>query len=169
MTLLSEEITVREIVTADAEAVAGIYNHYVTQTIVTFEEDTVSSSEICQRAQELQSDSLPWLVAEQAGEIVGYAYASKWKGRCAYRFSTEVTVYVTPDHAGHGIGSRLYSQLLPMLKNRKIHVAIGGIALPNEVSISFHKKFGFTKVAHFKEVGFKFNRWIDVGYWQCIL
>jgi L-amino acid N-acyltransferase YncA len=169
MAALREKVNVRAVIESDAEAVAGIYNHYVTRTIVTFEENTLSPSEIYQRAREVQSSSLPWFVAEQAGEIVGFAYASKWKGRCAYRFSTEVTVYVNPDHVGYGIGSRLYSQLLPALKDREIHVAIGGIALPNEVSISFHEKFGFTKVAHFKEVGFKFNRWIDVGYWQRIL
>ena len=162
MTSLSEEVNIRDIMAADAEAVAGIYNHYIKRTIITFEEESVSS-------QETQSASLPWLVAEKAGEIVGYAYASKWKGRCAYRFSTEVTVYVTPDLAGYGIGSRLYNQLLPELREREIHAAIGGIALPNDVSIAFHEKFGFIKAAHFKEVGFKFNRWIDVGYWQRIL
>ncbi len=169
MTSMSEDVYVREIKTADVEAVAKIYNHYVTETIVTFEEEPVSSSEICQRIKDAQFAKLPWLIAEQAGEIIGYAYASKWKGRCAYRFSTEVTVYLKPDHEGHGVGSKLYDQLLTMLRSLKIHVAIGGIALPNEVSISFHEKFGFTKIAHFKEVGFKFNRWIDVGYWQCIL
>jgi phosphinothricin acetyltransferase len=164
-----EKFNIRAFIAADAEAVAGIYNHYVTGTIVTFEENTVPPSEIYQRAREVQSAALPWLVAEQAGAIVGYTYASKWKGRYAYRFSTEVTVYVSPDHVGNGIGSKLYSQLLPSLKDREIHVAIGVIALPNEVSISLHEKLGFTKVAHIKEVGFKFNRWIDVGYWQRIL
>lgn len=154
---------------ADAEAVAGIYNHYVTETIITFEEEAVSSAEIYQRLQDVQSSSLPWLVAEQAGEVVGYAYGSQWKGRCAFRFSMEVTVYVSPGRLGYGIGSRLYSQLLPALRERGIHVAIAGIALPNKGSRTLHEKFGFTKVAHFKEVGFKFNRWIDVGYWQLIL
>ena len=88
--------------------------------------------------------------------------------RCVSLF-TEVTVYVIPDHVGKGIGSALYSKLLPALKSQGIHVAIGGIALPNEASIKFHEKMGFFKVAHFQEVGFKFNRWIDVGYWQRIL
>ena len=163
------EVNVRSIMATDAEAVAAIYNHYVRQTIITFEENAVSSAEINTRIQEVQSDSLPWLCAEQAGQIIGFAYAGKWKGRCAYRFSAEVTVYVSPDRIGGEIGSHLYSQLLPALKAREIHAALGGIALPNEASVAFHEKFGFKKVAHFKEVGFKFNRWIDVGYWQCIL
>ena len=169
VTVPREEVNVRAMRAADAEEVAGIYNHYVTQTIITFEEEAVSSSEICQRLHDVQSFSLPWLVAEHAGRVVGYAYAGKWKGRCAFRFSTEVAVYVSPDKPGYGIGSRLYEQLLPALRAREIHVAIAGIALPNEGSRVLHEKFGFTKVAHFKDVGFKFERWIDVGYWQLIL
>jgi len=162
------EAFVRVAVPADSEAIAGIYNHYVTQTVVTFEEEAISSSEIHRRIQEIQS-SLIWYVAEQDDEIVGFAYAGNWSGRSAYRFSTEVTAYVSPDHTGHGIGSRLYGRLLSALKDRRIHAVIGGIALPNAASVSFHEKFGFSKVAHFREVGFKFNQWIDVGYWQCIL
>jgi phosphinothricin acetyltransferase len=169
MTALREEVNIRAVRKADTDAVAGIYNHYVRQTIITFEEEAISSSEVYQRIRGVQSSSLPWFVAEQAGEILGYAYASRWKERCAYRFSAEVTVYVKPEHAGCGIGSRLYSQLLPALRRREIHAAIGGIALPNEASVAFHEKFGFTKVAHFQEVGFKFKRWIDVGYWQRLL
>jgi phosphinothricin acetyltransferase len=162
------EVFVRGAVPADSEAIARIYNHYVTQTVVTFEEEAISSSEIHRRIQENQS-SLIWYVAEQEDEVVGYAYAGKWSCRSAYRFSTEVTAYVAPDHTGQGIGSRLYGKLLPALKDRDIHTVLGGIALPNEASVSFHEKFGFSKVAHFREVGFKFNRWIDVGYWQRIL
>jgi len=162
------EVFVREAVPADSEAIARIYNHYVTQTVVTFEEEAISSSEIHRRIQEIQS-SLIWYVAEQDDEVVGYAYAGKWSCRSAYRFSTEVTAYVAPDHTGQGIGSRLYGKLLPALKDRDIHAVVGGISLPNEASVSFHEKFGFSKVAHFREVGFKFNRWIDVGYWQSIL
>ena len=169
MTVLREKVTIRNIIEADAKAVAEIYNHYITQTIITFEEEAASSSVIYQRIQAIESSSLPWLVAENAGEIVGYAYASKWKGRYAYRFSTEVTVYVASDRTGHGIGSKLYNKLLPELRHNDVHVVICGIALPNYASVLFHEKFGFSKVAHFREVGFKFNRWIDVGYWQRIL
>jgi L-amino acid N-acyltransferase YncA len=169
MTALREEVNIRAVRKADTDAVAEIYNHYVRQTIITFEVEAKSSSEIYQRIRGAQSSLLPWFVAERAGEILGYACAGKWKERIAYRFSAEVTVYVKPDDTGCGIGSRLYRQLLPALRDREIHVAIGGIALPNEASVAFHEKFGFTKVAHFREVGFKFKRWIDVGYWQRIL
>jgi len=161
---------VRAAAPEDAEAMADIYNHYVTQTVVTFEEEVVSPSEISRRIGEVHADSLPWLVAERRdGLAVGYAYATRWRPRRGYRFSAEVTVYVHPDHGARGIGSALYSQLLSEVRDRGIHAAMGGIALPNDASIRLHEKFDFKKVAHFEAVGFKFNRWIDVGYWQRVL
>lgn len=162
-------IDVRSATGADAESLARIYNHYVLETIVTFEEQAVPAAEMHARLQEVQEAALPWLVAEQSGQVVGYAYATKWKGRCAYRFSTEVTVYLDQGRSGRGIGSVLYRHLLTILQSRGMHVAIGGIALPNEASVALHQKFGFEKVAQFREVGFKFGKRIDVGYWQKIL
>jgi L-amino acid N-acyltransferase YncA len=153
----------------DAEAVAAIYNHYVTNTVVTFEEEAVSPAEISRRIAEVQAGSLPFLVAERASAVVGYAYASRWRPRRAYRFSTEVTVYVDAAQGGQGIGSALYTRLLAQLRDGGIHAAMGGIALPNEASVRLHEKFDFKKVAHFEAVGFKLDRWIDVGYWQRIL
>jgi L-amino acid N-acyltransferase YncA len=150
----------------DAAGIALIYNHYVEQTIVTFEEQPVSDAEMARRIEDVRSESLPWLVAEEAGRLVGYASSRKWKSRSGYRFSAEITVYVEPGHARRGIGSKLYAQLFPILQARGIHAIIGGIALPNEASVALHEKFGMRKVAHFTEVGFKFGRWIDVGYWQ---
>jgi phosphinothricin acetyltransferase len=160
------DIVIREAVLDDASGIARIYNHYVSQTVITFEEDRVSTTEMTRRIQEAGSATLPWLVAERGDSLLGYAYATKWRVRPAYRFSTEVTLYVAPDFGRIGIGSRLYEDLLPRLQARGIHTAIGGIALPNDASVALHEKFGFSKVAHFKEVGFKFNRWLDVGYWQ---
>lgn len=164
-----ERPAIREVVRADAAGIAAIYNHYVTHTVVTFEEAPVSAEEIARRIADVQSVSLPWLVAEQAGRIVGYAYASKWRARSAYRFSTEVTVYLGPEDGGRGIGSSLYDELFPRLRARGIHVAIGGIALPNDASVALHERFGMKKVAHFAEVGFKFDKWVDVGFWECTL
>jgi L-amino acid N-acyltransferase YncA len=160
---------VRPATAADAEAVAGIYNHYVAHTIVTFEEEAVAAAEMARRMEDVRADALPWLVAERDGAIVGYAYATKWRGRRAYRFSAEVTVYLAPDEGGRGTGSRLYERLLDELRTRRVHAVMGGIALPNDASIALHEKFGFRKVAHFEQTGFKFDRWIDVGYWELIL
>ncbi len=157
---------IRPAAPSDAAAIAEIYNHYVTQTVVTFEEVPVAAAEIARRIEEVRSASLPWLVAEEASQIVGYAYATPWKARSGYRFSAEITVYLAPGQSGRGLGSQLYDQLFPLLRARRIHAVMGGIALPNEASVALHEKFGLRKVAHFKEVGFKFDRWIDVGYWQ---
>ena len=150
-------------------AIADIYNHYVTQTVVTFEEEPVSAAEFARRIEAVQSTSLPWLVAEQAGRIMGYAYATPWRPRSAYRFSAEITVYLGPDDTGQGLGSQLYTELFSSLQTGEVHVVIGGIALPNEASVALHEKFRLEKVAHFEQVGFKFDRWIDVGYWQRVL
>lgn len=137
--------------------------------MVTFEEELVSAAEIARRIEEVRSVSLPWLVAEQAGRVLGYACATRWRARSAYRFSAEVTVYLAPPDAGRGIGSNLYAELFPILQARGIHTVIGGIALPTEASVALHEKFGMRKVAHFQDVGFKLDQWADVGYWQCTL
>ena len=148
---------------------AAIYNHYVLQTVVTFEEEPVTSDEMSRRIDEVRAASLPWFVAERADAIAGYACASRWRARSGYRFSSEVTVYLAPEQGRRGIGSALYAELLSALRGSGLHAAIGGIALPNDASVALHEKFGFRKVAHFDQTGFKFNRWIDVGYWQLIL
>lgn len=161
-----EDATIRAATTADAEAIAEIYNHYITNTVVTFEEERVTPSEIARRMQVIFAASLPWQVAEVGGQVGGYAYASRWHGRSAYRFSTEITVYLAPARVRQGLGSKLYGRLFSILRERGIHTVIGGIALPNAASVALHEKLGLEKVAVFKEVGFKFDRWIDVGYWQ---
>jgi L-amino acid N-acyltransferase YncA len=160
---------IRPATAADAEPIARIYNHYVLRTIVTFEEEPVTTLDMAQRIEETLAAGLPWLVAEDAGHVLGFAYASKWKGRCAYRHSVEVTVYLDANAIGRGHGSHLYESLFAALRGKSLHVAIGGIALPNPASIALHERFGMQKIAHFREVGYKFGRWIDVGYWQSVL
>jgi len=164
-----EQNLIRFATSDDAASIASLYNHYVENTIITFETDPVSAGEIASRIREVTDAGLPWLIAERHGQVAGYAYATKWKGRCAYRFSVESSVYVGAEHAGQGIGTELYAALLDRLRSGTTHVVIGGIALPNEGSQALHERFGFRKVAHFEQVGFKFERWIDVGYWQLVL
>lgn len=151
---------------ADADALAAIYNYYITDTIVTFEEVSIDGAEMALRLAEVVASGLPWLVAEVDGAVLGYAYASRWKSRIGYRFSVESTIYL--DHAaiGRGIGTRLYQALLDVLRQGPTHLVIGGVGLPNPASVSLHERLGFVKVAQFKEVGTKFGNWIDVGYWQ---
>jgi L-amino acid N-acyltransferase YncA len=159
---------IRACATADAAAIAEIYNHYVRETVVTFEETPVSADEMARRIGDI-SARFPWLVWEDGGAVVGYAYASAWKSRSAYRFSVESTIYLAAGQQGRSIGTKLYGALLAELETRRFHTAVGGIALPNPASIALHEKLGFTKIAQFAEVGRKFDRWIDVGYWQAIL
>jgi phosphinothricin acetyltransferase len=153
---------------ADANAVCGIYNPYVTDTIISFEEAPVGESEMAARIGDL-TRTHPWYVYETAGDIVGYAYAGPWRSRAAYRDAVETTVYVESGRVGSGIGSKLYDALIPELRRRSFHCAMGGIALPNAASVALHEKKGFVKVAHFREVGWKFQRRIDVGYWELVL
>lgn len=160
---------IRQATSADAAAIAAIYNHYVLNTSVTFEEQAVSTEQMEERMALVKADALPWLVLEQNGEVWGYAYATKWRVRSAYRFSVESTVYVKAGLTTKGLGSQLYQQLLSELKALGLHLVIGGITLPNEKSIALHEKFGFEKCGHFQQVGFKFEQWLDVGYWQKLL
>jgi phosphinothricin acetyltransferase len=153
----------------DAESIASIYNHFILNTSISFEEAEVPSIEIAGRISDVQAAGLPWLIAEVDGAVAGYAYATKWRARHGYRFSVESSIYLAPASAGQGIGTILYRALLDRLRAEGYHLAIGGIALPNPASVALHEKMGFEKVAQFKEVGFKFDQWTDVGYWQLTL
>ena len=159
---------IRESILNDAAGICEIYNHYVENTTVTFEETAVLPEEMKERIDTITS-AYPWLVYEDHGHLLGYAYANRWSERAAYRHSVETTVYVHKDAFGRGIGTALYKELLTHLKNKGFHTAIGRLALPNQSSIALHEKLGFQKVGHIKEAGFKFNQWIDVGYWQLIV
>jgi phosphinothricin acetyltransferase len=163
---VAPDTAIRAAAATDGAALAKIYNHYVVNTVVTFEEAPVSAADMSARVDEVNTARLPWLVAQSPAGVTGFAYASAWKGRCAYRYSVESTVYLEPAAAGRGLGTALYSALLERLRELGCHAVIGGIALPNEASIALHEKLGMRKVAHFAEVGFKFGRWVDVGYWQ---
>ncbi len=157
---------IREADEKDFFEIAKIYNHYLRSTVITFEEVGLDSVEVKSRISKVASSGLWWLVAEEDNHIAGYAYASKWHERPAYRKTVEATIYLNPGSVGKGLGSALYKQLLKLLKSKGFHVAIGCIALPNEASVKLHEKLGFKKVAHFEELGFKFGKWVDVGYWQ---
>lgn len=152
---------------ADAPAIAALYNQYVAMPAVTFEFDPVSPETTAARIADVQAAGLPWLVATDGEALVAYAYASPWKAaRAAYRFSAETSIYVDPARTGQRIGVPLYLALIDALRERGIHSAIGGILLPNEASERLHARLGFTRVAHFREVGCKRGQWLDVAYWQ---
>jgi L-amino acid N-acyltransferase YncA len=152
----------------DAPAIAEIYNHYILNSSATFEEVPLSPDEMRQRILET-TQTYPWFVCEENGESLGYCYGRKWRERAAYRHSVEVSVYLRQSAAGKGRGSALLEALLADLRSRRFHCVIGGVALPNPSSVALLEKLGLRPIAHFREVGYKFGQWIDVGYWQLLL
>lgn len=160
-------MNIRQVESSDSVQIAEIYNYYIENTHHTFETEAVNESEMQNRINEI-TENYPYFVGDENGEIIGYAYAAPYKSRCAYRSSAEVSVYARNDIQQKGIGTRLYEKLMAELQSSDVHAIIAGIALPNDASIGLHEKFGFEKVAHFREVGWKFGRWIDVGYWELI-
>jgi phosphinothricin acetyltransferase len=159
---------VRSVTADDATSICGIYNFYVKTTAVTFEEIPVSINEMEKRVRSVTPD-YPWLVWEEEGEILGYAYIHRWMARSSYRYSAEDSIYVKDGARGRGIGTKLLAALLEAARHAGIHALVAGITLPNERSVGIHEKFGFTKIAEFVEIGFKMNQWLNVGYWQLLL
>jgi L-amino acid N-acyltransferase YncA len=160
---------IRPVRSEDAAAICRVYNHYVLHTVVSFEEEAVTEAEMARRIGKVAAAGLPWLVLEEAGALVGYAYATPWKERSGYRYAVESSIYLEASAGGKGYGSRLYGELLAELRTRPLRTVIGGVALPNDASVGLHEKLGFHKVAHFERVGWKCGRWVDVGYWQLSL
>ncbi|MHC4220358.1 MAG: GNAT family N-acetyltransferase [Planctomycetota bacterium] len=112
-------------------------------------------------------EMFPWLVAtDDGGAVIGFAKASPWKGRCAYNWSAETTVYVHPDHHGRGLGTALYERLIHTLEAQGYRTLLGGITVPNPASVRLHESLGFRRVALLEQVGWKFDAWHDVGYWE---
>ena len=160
-------MNIRPVIFNDASQIAEIYNYYILNSHSTFETEEIAADDMQNRIGYLNKN-YPFLVAEENERVLGYAYATQFKLRDAYKHSAEVSVYVKNGEHGRGFGKRLYKNLFDELFRKDFHALIAGIALPNEASIRLHEKFGFEKVAHFREVGFKFRKWIDVGYWQLL-
>lgn len=158
----------RNVIPDDAFSLSEIYNHYILASPATFEEIPIAAEEMRRRILET-TKAYPWLVCEEESKLLGYAYGRAWRERAAYRYSTEAGVYLHPTTVRKGKGSALLDALLSELRARRFHCVMGGISLPNEASVALLLKFGFRQVAHFKETGYKFGRWIDVGYWQLML
>jgi L-amino acid N-acyltransferase YncA len=147
----------------DGAAIAAIYAPYVEASIVTFEEIPPTAAAMTER---LAAAPIPWVIAEREQQVIGYATVSAWKPRSAYRFAVEFGVYVAPAAQRSGAGSALYRDLLARCAAAGIHTVLAGIALPNDASVAMHERLGFAHVGTLREVGFKFARRIDVGYWQ---
>ncbi len=160
-------MNIRQAQFTDAAQIAEIYNYYILNTHHTFETEPLSADEMQQRIAETSED-YPFLIAEYEGVIQGYVYAAQFKLRQAYKHSVEVSIYVRNQAKQKGIGSELYQRLLEELSETDVHALMAGISLPNEASVRFHEKLGYEKVAHFREVGYKLGRWVDVGFWEML-
>lgn len=155
---------IREVLDSDARAITEIYNYYIINTVITFELEPITSDEIAHRIEKYRQIA-PYLVYEENGEVIGYSYASMFRERKAYENSVESTIYLKHGYGRKGIGFQLYSEFLSRV-SAKYHIIVAGITVPNDASVKLHEKCGFVKVGHFSEVGRKFDRWLDVGFWQ---
>ena len=149
----------------DAAACAAIYAPHVEGGPVSFEERAPDAAEMAARIERYGS-SHAWLVAEREGKVVGYAYATAFNERPAYRWSTSVSVYVADGARGEGAGRGLYGALLDRLRERGFRMACAGITLPNEASCALHEGLGFQLVGVNREIGWKQDAWRDVGWYQ---
>jgi phosphinothricin acetyltransferase len=161
-------MNIRPVEISDAAQIAEIYNYYIETSPATFETEVISVAEMEKRIREKLEGNYPFLVAEENGEIIGYVYGAPFKPRQAYRHTIEVSVYIRNGFGGRGIATLLYESLFPEIARLGFHAIIAGISLPNEASVKLHEKFGMVQVAHFKEVGFKFGKWVDTGYWEVV-
>jgi L-amino acid N-acyltransferase YncA len=150
---------------ADAAACLDIYRPYVRDTAVSFEERAPTIPEFLERVR-TTSATHPWLLLEDAGRVVGYAYGAPHRTRASYRWAADVTVYVAPSHHRHGVGRRLYSELIQRLRHQGLRVACAGITLPNDASIGLHRTLGFEPVGVYRRIGWKHGAWHDVSWWQ---
>lgn len=165
-------IAIRPARPEDAAAIAAIYAPFVLGGTVSFETDAPDSRQM--RARMTASGGLyPWIVATNGdpdgGGVLGYAYATAFRDRPAYRYVVETSIYVAGQVQGQGAGRLLYEALVDTLRVQGFTQAIGAIALPNDYSIRLHEAVGFRRAGVYRQVGYKQGQWIDVGFWQCEL
>lgn len=154
----------------DASAIAGIYGHYVETTAFSFEETPPSTEEMAARMAKIVEAGLPYLVAEKDGLVAGYAYASPFHVRSAYRFTVENSVYIAPEQAGQGLGTALMQKLIADCAAKGYRQMIARIGDAGNISsLRLHRKLGFRPVGELKAVGLKFGRWVDVVELQLAL
>jgi L-amino acid N-acyltransferase YncA len=153
---------------SDAAAIAAIYAPFCTDTVVSFEYDAPSATEMAERVRKITA-RFPWLVLETAGDVAGYAYAGLHSERTAYRWSADVTVYVAAGRRRAGVGRALYTALFRILVLQGYYKAFAGVTLPNPGSVGLHTALGFQPVGVYRGVGYKLGAWHDVAWYQLAL
>ena len=160
---------IRKVQLSDTESICKIYNYYIRETIITFEDQLLQPTDIEERIQKITELNYPYIVYEKEKRVVAYAYLNKWRPRPAFDISLETSIYVDCDFLRENIGIALYFELIKEAKKLNLHSLIGVISLPNDASRNLHSKIGFRPVGLVKEAGLKFNKYIDVEYWQLFL
>jgi L-amino acid N-acyltransferase YncA len=159
-------VKVRAATPDDAAAIAAIYAPYVTGSSVSFETAPPDEAEM-RRRMEAGGGLYPWFAAtDESDALIGYAYATQFRPRPAYRYAVETSVYLDPDFHGRGAGRLLYETLLHTLEKQRFVQAIAAITLPNDASVRLHEAMGFVSAGAYRQVGYKGGRWLDVGLWQ---
>jgi L-amino acid N-acyltransferase YncA len=152
----------------DGAACAAIYAPSVEGSVTSFEEVAPDAAQFAVRIATTMR-TYPWLVIEDAGRVVGFAYASHYRARAAYRWAAEVGIYVHPEYRGRGAGRRLYEELFQCMRSQHLRVACAGITLPNDASIALHRALGFERVGVYRAIGYKHGAWHDVVWLQLVL
>ena len=168
MSTTPNKIIIRPVELSDSNAITEIYNHYILNSVASFETEALSIEMMRNRIYEISAD-FPYFVCEIDGHIAGYCYAHPWKERAAYRFTLETTVYISPQHRHEGIGKILMEKLINSCTERGFHALIACITGNNKASIALHERLGFKKVSHFEKVGYKHNQILDVVDYQLLL
>lgn len=162
-------MTIREAQADDFDAIAAISNYYILNTPIHFGYDAATGQEL-RESWEQSREVYPFLVtADPTGNVVGFAKAYRWRERAAYARTAETGIYMKSELVGRGMGRALYSALIAACRNKGFHVLIGGIALPNPRSVALHESLGFTQAGTCHQVGWKFERWHDLGFWELVL
>jgi len=160
--------TIRRAREADAASVAAIYAPYCTDTVITFEDVAPTVDEMARRIRTI-GDTRPWIVLEDEGTVVGYAYASPHYERAAYRWSVSTAIYISRAQHRRGAGRALYTTLFAVLRHLGYYTATAGITMPNAASVGLHEAFGFRLVGVYRGIGYKMGQWHDVAWYQAAL
>jgi phosphinothricin acetyltransferase len=159
-------LAVRAAAVGDLSALTAIYNHYVIHTPITFDLAPFEPGERRPWFDDHAGGRYRLIVAEERGQIVGYATSSRWRPKAAYDTTVESSVYVRPDAVGRGIGRQLYEALFELIAHEDVQTVVAGVALPNDASVALHRRAGFHQVGIFEAVGRKFDRYWDVAWFQ---
>lgn len=160
------DLIIRPFSWSDVPAIAAIYAHYVEKTVITFETEVPSQAQMAERFGKLVDLGHPLLIAEEAGKVIGYAYASFYRPRAAYRFTCEDSIYLDKDVVGRGLGGLLLTRLLEESKAAGFRQMLAVITGERANSIRLHQKLGFRETGRYEAIGYKFDRWLDVVHLQ---